>query len=70
MLLDPREGASCVKRDNISHNKPFDKKSASHAETRLPGQEAFIGSIIQRLDRVCCFSIGEPLGCETSFSMK
>ena len=27
MLLDPCEGASWFKRDNISHNKHFDKKS-------------------------------------------
>jgi hypothetical protein len=27
VLLDPCEGASWFKRDNISHNKAFDKKS-------------------------------------------
>ena len=31
MLLDPCEGASWFKRDNISHNKDFDKKFVTAA---------------------------------------
>jgi hypothetical protein len=63
-----------VSFSETSLTKHFDKRSEAHSKSWMPHQEASICSIVQRLDPVCCFSVGEPteeaLGCETSVWMK